>query len=1095
MVQVAICGISGRTAPLRRWRGVFVDTGAPISVAGVAAFFEYCETVGSPKTLEPVPKELPTLVWGKRLEPVGVGTVRVGIGADAFLSFHFIVVQGSNLPILIGNDELERHRLNVVREPPPLRLQGPNFDIRLEVAPSKHISIPANSFSKGLFHVESSEQALLFTDAELKNIHKRFGHASAAQMKKILRLSGNPLSSEQYKKLHDMLRVCDICQWYSGRRSSFKVAAEIEVSFNHNVSLDIMYLNPDATSPSIPVLHAVCNGTKLNGAWFVSGETAQDLFCLFFRGWISVFGSPHRITVDHQSNFASADFKALMLGECSVVDVVPIESHWSQGTVERHHEPLRKTYLRVRRDQPGLTPEDTLAIAVRAVNVTTGPEGVIPSLLVFGTIPRLAMRPESAREDSREMNVARLSAAIIARGAYERAIAEYRVKAALASRAPEFPREGDRIEAGVPVLVRREEAYEYGGPFVCAKVDGNRVWVLVPNMRGPARQLSFSIHNVKPYLRATDVRENLILKLDSADHVEDDLWKEAKEKELRGLIDRGTLEAVHEVPPGATLLGSRMENTVKADGTFKSRFVAQGIKTRDPGAESTTINAPTLSRFMMRTIFSIAVIRGHRIAYRDFAQAYLQSEWDLSRKVFIRLKSDVRDILSQITESVFPQYARIVKPLYGLRESGTYWHATLTKRLRDIGFNTAGLDPCVFYLRSEESFLGGVVGVLVDDSLIFGEEAAFAAESKVASGLDNKGRFDPPFTFNGTHVTTRGRTLTIDQDAYVQRCFGSSIPNVQTFEEFRSIRGKLAYLSSGTRPDIQCATAKLAQVTASSFTQEHARKVVRLAKYVNHHRVQVRYAPLDPATLRIRVFADASYASNHDHTSQLGFAIFLGDSSDTVHHLHSSSHKAKQVAHSAMSAELLALVLAYDFAEGIQNELHQCGLDAPIVLATDSKQIYDSVASSSILQEKRQMIRLLLLREGMALGRIAELVHVAGANNVADALTKERDCPLWRRVLRHGKLADVASARVYLLHIALAPSKQQNEVGLVSESSLFQATVLRDAPRIASPGCRQARDYAEPRKIVLTQDLVPRQPGVQRSPRAKYIRWTPSPAS
>ncbi|KAA8496781.1 hypothetical protein FVE85_0510 [Porphyridium purpureum] len=78
------------------------------------------------------------------------------------------------------------------------------------------------------------------------------------------------------------------------------------------------------------------------------------------------------------------------------------------------------------------------------------------------------------------------------------------------------------------------------------------------------------------------------------------------------------------------------------------------------------------------------------------------------------------------------------------------------------------------------------------------------------------------------------------------------------------------------------------------------------------------------------------------------------------------------------------------------------------------------------------------------------------------------------------------------------PKKKQNPYNTespVSESSLFQATVLRDAPRIASPGCRQARDHAEPRKIVLTQDLVPRQPGVQRSPRAKYIKWTPSPAS
>ncbi|KAA8490625.1 hypothetical protein FVE85_9398 [Porphyridium purpureum] len=425
---------------------LLVDTGAPISIAGSTAFSEYCAASGISSKLGTLPEEIPPLVWGKVLSPLGVGAVRVGVGADGFLSFKFIVVDSEDLPILIGEDELERHRLNVMREPPPLRLEGPHFVIPLERTQSQHLSIAIGHCSESVHRVQMPENAVLFTSSELQHLHKRFGHASAQQLRKILRLSGNAPTPEEFKNMIEMQRACDICKWYSGRRSTFKVAAEIEVAFNHNVSIDIMYLDASQSERGSPVLHAVCNGTKFNAAWFLNegstsspSETAQDFFRLFFRGWISIFGSPHRVTVDQQTNLASADFKTLMLGECVLVDPVPVESHWSQGTVERHHEPLRKVYLRVRHDFPNMESKDCLAIAVRAINVTTGPEGLIPSLLVFGTIPRIALRPESAQEDSRETNVQRLSAAILARGAYERAIAEYRVRTAMNSQTPEFP--------------------------------------------------------------------------------------------------------------------------------------------------------------------------------------------------------------------------------------------------------------------------------------------------------------------------------------------------------------------------------------------------------------------------------------------------------------------------------------------------------------------------------------------------------------------------------------------------------------------------------------------------------------------------------
>ncbi|KAA8493483.1 Transposon Ty1-BL Gag-Pol polyprotein [Porphyridium purpureum] len=465
-------------------------------------------------------------------------------------------------------------------------------------------------------------------------------------------------------------------------------------------------------------------------------------------------------------------------------------------------------------------------------------------------------------------------------------------------------------------------------------------------MRGAPRTQSYSIHKVKCYTSANSLAANLILGAQSETVDTEDPWLNSKIRELRDLVRRGTLAPAAKVPAGATILGSRMVNTVKANGEHKSRFIAQGF--RDPEAQDTTVNAPTLSRYMLRVIVSVVTVKGFPLKYRDYSQAYLQSTWDLSRDVYLRLKPEVRGLLSRITESPYRDHARIVQPLYGLRESGTYWHATLTTRLRDQGFKTAALDPCAFYLMEQGKCIGGV-GVLVDETLIFGNDATFEAESRAAHGLENKGTCLLPFTFNGVQIQKRKGSLICDQNAYIDRALHPLIPSISGFDEFRSLRGKLSYLSTGTRPDIQHVIVKLSQVTEMSYTEVHAKKLRSTAKLVDANRVAIHYAPLDPDTPRIRVFADASYGSNEDFTSQLGFVVFLGDSSETIHYLHSTSHKAKQVAHSVMSAKLLALVLAYDFAEGIQNELRRCGLHAPLVLATDSKQIYDAVASSSIL--------------------------------------------------------------------------------------------------------------------------------------------------
>jgi hypothetical protein len=55
---------------------------------------------------------------------------------------------------------------------------------------------------------------------------------------------------------------------------------------------------------------------------------------------------------------------------------------------ERYHDPLRRIHRKVRPEFPTTTEHLALSLSNKAMNDTVGPEGLVPTLLVFGIIPR-----------------------------------------------------------------------------------------------------------------------------------------------------------------------------------------------------------------------------------------------------------------------------------------------------------------------------------------------------------------------------------------------------------------------------------------------------------------------------------------------------------------------------------------------------------------------------------------------------------------------------------------------------------------------------------------------------------------------------------
>lgn len=64
-----------------------------------------------------------------------------------------------------------------------------------------------------------------------------------------------------------------------------------------------------------------------------------------------------------------------------------IESANSTSVVERYQALVRRAFLIIKYEAPDLDNEATVQMAVESVNDSVGPDGLLPTLLVFSSIP------------------------------------------------------------------------------------------------------------------------------------------------------------------------------------------------------------------------------------------------------------------------------------------------------------------------------------------------------------------------------------------------------------------------------------------------------------------------------------------------------------------------------------------------------------------------------------------------------------------------------------------------------------------------------------------------------------------------------------
>ena len=138
-----------------------------------------------------------------------------------------------------------------------------------------------------------------------------------------------------------------------------------------------------------PVLHIVDGERRFSAASFLPKISKDAVWDAIVLCWSSVYtGHPQNMMVDEGSQFRKVFAELASIHDVNL-EKSGVESHNSLGIGERYQKPLRDILRKLKLDHPKMQKQILLALAMKAMNYTLGPEGFVPSALEFGDSPSL----------------------------------------------------------------------------------------------------------------------------------------------------------------------------------------------------------------------------------------------------------------------------------------------------------------------------------------------------------------------------------------------------------------------------------------------------------------------------------------------------------------------------------------------------------------------------------------------------------------------------------------------------------------------------------------------------------------------------------
>ena len=473
---------------------------------------------------------------------------------------------------------------------------------------------------------------------------------------------------------------------------------------------------------------------------------------------------------------------------------------------------------------------------------------------------------------------------------------------------------------------------------------------------------------------------------------------------------------------------------------WKARLVGRGftqISGFDYDPEGTSSPVARNSTFMI--LMAEAAKMGYILKEFDVKSAYLLA--DLNEDVYCKLPYGM--FVDRKTQCL-----KVMKSLYGLKQSGYNWFTKLRDNLEEIGFTQSRNDPCLFKLKrgldickiaiwvddglvscsSEELWteiknkidaksplsnagplkflLGMAIEQNVQEGIVSISQSSRVGALLETFGMHNCAGVRTPLVYN-EKVTTKDRPESEAAERAVAESCGFSTYS-QMVDYMRQLIGAFGYLACWGRPDIRFSTYFMARYQARP-TKRHYQLVKRILRYLKH--TQDLKFVFDPQKSKVDLLTmglkdkhnlyglvDSNYTGADDTKSTTGYIFYVYGCPIVC-----ESKKQRATSHSTTEAELIAASVATRRCMYLRRLLTEdFDMNLGITPIGEDNQGCIAVGQGGGNHAKLRHLDVadMYVYQEFKINKTIELRYVASADNVSDMFTKALGPVLFER-LRH----------------------------------------------------------------------------------------------
>jgi transposase InsO family protein len=398
-------------------------------------------------------------------------------------------------------------------------------------------------------------------------------------------------------------------------------------------------------------------------------------------------------------------------------------------------------------------------------------------------------------------------------------------------------------------------------------------------------------------------------------------WRHAIADELKSHMDNGTWRQAT-LPPGKRALSTKWVFKFKtnADGSrrYKARLVVRGFEQRE-GIDFEETFAPVAKFTTVRILLALAAHFDWDIEQMDVKTAFLYPE--IEEEVYIAMPEGYKMFYPEDNNA--EGVARLVKTLYGLRQSPLAWFKVLDRLFRSKGLMRSNEDPSLYI--SEDL----IILIFVDDIVFFSKNKERIRDAKVwlsqAFEMVDLGELK---LFLGMQIfrDRAKRSLFVSQKRYIckvlercnmENCHGCKTPmdtklvltkpeeaTVVGTVEYQSLVGSVMYAMLGSRPDLAYAVSTLSKFNSCPAAEHHAaaKRVLRYLQETKEYGL-FYHGQEDAAFPEPVCYTDSDWAGDiESRRSTGGYVFIIGGAAVSL-----KTKKQTTISLSSTEAEYIAL--------------------------------------------------------------------------------------------------------------------------------------------------------------------------------------------